>query len=530
MNKILVSVEKECLSFSKYNRAIADENLNNTNIIDVKSLKFSEEYILENIELVSTFINLITLKFNINKIIIKKLDIAETVIELIQNLSNIKYINFKEDKELSYTISSLLLENNNLEKIECYSLPLIMFHKFNKNQIETRNKILSTSEFLKINKIDTYSDLFNKDKIIVECIKQDDLQAIYYFFNNNKNLKKIELKKYDRKNLNGFLHLIKQNNLKNISIIIHESEETTKEILNDINLFEKLNKQYKVNIKVKYSKKYKVKNRIKELNVIMLRNIFVVLILVGIFLFVAYKFLDFKHYKSIESNIKEINDVVKKEEEKNNVDVDYIGEDIEDSYSNQKYYDSAYNKKYSKAYKELLKINEETIGWLIINNTNINYPVVQTTNNDYYLDHAYDKTENIAGWIYVDYRNNLDLMDKNTIIYGHSGLKSNVMFSSLNNVLNENWYTNENNLRIYFSIKGKQYIFNIFSIYVVDVTSDYLDINFNTAEDYINFIKMIKGRSINDFNVEVTANDKILTLSTCYKDSSRRLVVHAKMN
>ena len=51
-----------------------------------------------------------------------------------------------------------------------------------------------------------------------------------------------------------------------------------------------------------------------------------------------------------------------------------------------------------------------------------------------------------------------------------------------------------------------------------------------TDDDYINFINMIKERSINNFNIEVTVNDKILTLSTCYKDDSKRLVVHAKMN
>ena len=67
MNKILILVEKDCVSFSKYNRNISEENLNNTNVIDVKSLKFTEEYILENLELVTTFINLVVLKFSVNK-------------------------------------------------------------------------------------------------------------------------------------------------------------------------------------------------------------------------------------------------------------------------------------------------------------------------------------------------------------------------------------------------------------------------------------------------------------------------------
>ena len=109
MNKILISVEKECLSFSKYTKNINEENLNNTNIIDVKSLKLTEEYINKNIELVSTFINLIVLKFNLNKVIIKHQEIAETILKVLKKINNIKNIIFSEDKELTYTISSLLL-------------------------------------------------------------------------------------------------------------------------------------------------------------------------------------------------------------------------------------------------------------------------------------------------------------------------------------------------------------------------------------------------------------------------------------
>ena len=114
MSIILVSVEKENISFSKYNRQINENNLNNTNVIDVKSLKFTEDYILENMELVSTFINLLILKFNINKFVIKNLEISETILKLAENLNSVKNINFSEDRELTYTICAKLLQNNNL--------------------------------------------------------------------------------------------------------------------------------------------------------------------------------------------------------------------------------------------------------------------------------------------------------------------------------------------------------------------------------------------------------------------------------
>ena len=74
-------------------------------------------------------------------------------------------------------------------------------------------------------------------------------------------------------------------------------------------------------------------------------------------------------------------------------------------------------------FNDLLAKNSDTVGWIQVQGTNINYPIVQTTNNDYYLNHAFDKTENKAGWVYMDYRNNAVDFNQNTIIYAHSQQK-----------------------------------------------------------------------------------------------------------
>ena len=68
---------------------------------------------------------------------------------------------------------------------------------------------------------------------------------------------------------------------------------------------------------------------------------------------------------------------------------------------------------------ELRKINSDTKGWIKVNGTNINYPFVQTSNNDYYLNRSFDKSLNKSGWVFMDYRNNLTNLDKNTILYAH---------------------------------------------------------------------------------------------------------------
>lgn len=523
MKNILVSVEKNSLVFSKYIKDVDTEDLNKTNVIDIKNLKFTEQYIIDNIELVSMYFNCIIVKFEINKAIIKSLDIAPTVLILIKRLTKINYISFSEDKELTYTISSLLLENNNLEKIDCYSLPNIMFYRFAKDQIETRSEILSTSKFLVWNKIHTYSDLFNKERIVIEEeLNESDLPALIHFLDNNKNLKKVELKKYSRKNLLGIIYHLNQNNLRRVNILIYEDKETTNDIISDMKLFDKLIKKYNVNIKIKYSKEYKQKNEIKELNIVMLKYILIICLIAGIGLFIAYKLLEKKDMDNIEKNIEKI--------EKNITD-NLVGSDnleigdLEDSNSTNSYYQS-----YSKVYNELKSINSDTIGWISVANTKVNYPVVQTTDNEYYLNHAFDKSKNIAGWIYVDYRNNMDNISKNTIIYGHSIKNGTIMFSSLIKTLNSNWYNNEENLNINFSIKGQDVNWKIFSIYTIEKTNDYLYTDFSTDDEYFSFINKLQSRSIKNFDSHINKDSKILTLSTCYKDDSQRLVIHAYMN
>ena len=66
---------------------------------------------------------------------------------------------------------------------------------------------------------------------------------------------------------------------------------------------------------------------------------------------------------------------------------------------------------------ELIKINPDTVGYIKVNNTNIDYPIVKTDNNSFYLDHSFDKTYNKAGWVFMDYRNSNDYLDANTILY-----------------------------------------------------------------------------------------------------------------
>lgn len=170
--------------------------------------------------------------------------------------------------------------------------------------------------------------------------------------------------------------------------------------------------------------------------------------------------------------------------------------------------------------------NNDTIGWLQVNGTNINYPVVQTSNNEYYLTHDFTKKYNDGGWIFADYRNNL-VNDKNLIIYGHARLNL-TMFGTLKNVIKASWYTNNDNHLVRLSTINSNMSYQVFSTYVIEAEDYYIKTDFNSNEDYLKFLNEIKSRSVYNYGVNLDENDRILTLSTCYTDN-KRVVLHAKL-
>lgn len=176
-------------------------------------------------------------------------------------------------------------------------------------------------------------------------------------------------------------------------------------------------------------------------------------------------------------------------------------------------------------FNNLNSINSSTVGWLEVNNTKISYPFVQASDNEYYLTHTFDNSINYSGWVFLDYRNDKNLTDKNTIIYAHS-MKNNTMFGSLKNVLSSEWYSDSNNHYIRMSTFNKNLIWQVFSIYTIDTTDDYLKINFNNNNDFYAFYNLLVSRSIYTFNCPFSQNSQILTLSTCY-NSNQKLVLHA---
>ena len=270
----------------------------------------------------------------------------------------------------------------------------------------------------------------------------------------------------------------------------------------------------------KKKKKYKLK----------WKNLIALLIFLIAFIFLIKSGIDLINYfidtNNTNEEIKSIEDAVKIEEVPDNENTEII-EQKEEVPKDNPYWDYIKMNLISVNFDDLLKINTETKGWIQVNGTNINYPFVQTSNNDYYLTHSYDKSYNQAGWVFMDYRNDTISYDKNTILYAH-GMNNKTMFGSLRNILNSSWYNNTNNHIIKLSTPTENTLWQVFSVYHIETTNDYIQTEFTSDEEYQSFLDMLKGRSAVTFDTSLNTTDKILTLSTCYNKTDK-VVMHAKL-
>jgi len=179
-------------------------------------------------------------------------------------------------------------------------------------------------------------------------------------------------------------------------------------------------------------------------------------------------------------------------------------------------------------FETLSNTNKDTIGWMIFNNEFINNPVVHTTNNSYYLNHTFNRASSVVGTIFMDYRNN-SFEDRNVVLFGHSNLDRS-MFGSLNDVFKEGFFDTKDADIIYiFDTNNNLLKYQIFSYYIINSEEYYISTYFND-QSFQTFLNTIKNRSYSDRNIDITVEDKILTLSTCAgaEGTDRRRVIHAK--
>ena len=205
-------------------------------------------------------------------------------------------------------------------------------------------------------------------------------------------------------------------------------------------------------------------------------------------------------------------------------------------------------------FESLKKVNEDIIGWIRVNALDISYPIAQSTDNDYYLHRTFERVDNFAGCIFMEYQNHSDFSDKHTfgqeenaagtlfvdsnitdgmdarhvIIYGHN-MKNGSMFGTLRKFYEDEVYEKAPYFWIY--TPDKIYRYDIFSCAEVAVDSLAYQITFSEEGSFEKYIDDAYSRSVVKGNdIKVTAEDKIVTLSTCTGNESTRFIVQGKLS
>lgn len=184
--------------------------------------------------------------------------------------------------------------------------------------------------------------------------------------------------------------------------------------------------------------------------------------------------------------------------------------------------------------EELQKENNEIIGWLEIEGTNINYPVLQGTDNEFYMKNNYKKEKSKDGSIFLDKSYNWDIPSSNLLLYGHNN-KNGIMFQDLLKYKNEDFY--KEHTKIKFTTNKEDNVYEIISVFYSrvyyksekNVFRYYYFVNANNEQEYNDFVNNAKKSSIYDTGVNANYGDQLLTLSTCeYSQEDGRFVVVAK--
>ncbi|MBP3920276.1 MAG: class B sortase [Bacilli bacterium] len=542
MKKILISLINDTINFKyKIDKTKEEKDLTktlmNTNVICNDELIFSDNYLKNNSKIMTSFLNELIKEKKINKLVIEEFDIVNIVLNITNDIKSITKLYISCDNTINYTIYEKLLESKYLKYINCFEIPSFMLEKLCNNDVivDLRCEIISISNFVYQNNLINYTKLYYRKTLkIFTKMTKEDLEDFETFCQINRNLKTIYIYDIDIKSIENIYNIIEKTNKKNIKILLHQNLDNTKIINDNIKELKIINKKLIKNcnskIQITYGIDYIRKNFFKQLSITNIKTCLLIIIALELIVFISVKINNHKTKQNIEE-ISEIQNDMSEYFNDTDIEKDTLDEtqnnETQNEETNNEPIITAYNTKYEQSFEKLNNINNDTKAWLTLNNTSINYPVVQTSDNDFYLKHDFNKDANANGWIFIDYRNNMEQLDQNTIIYGHN-VQGTSMFATLKYTLREWWYNNKENLNITFNTPTKQMKAEIFSVYVIDNTNDYLYINFND-QDYTNFINMIKGRSFKDFGIEFTTNDKMITLSTCTDKGDKRLVVHAKI-
>lgn len=180
-------------------------------------------------------------------------------------------------------------------------------------------------------------------------------------------------------------------------------------------------------------------------------------------------------------------------------------------------------------FDELLKQNENVVGWITVEGTQIDYPILQSDNNIDYLTENFYGDESRAGSVFLDFRNDITSSNLNTVVYGHR-MKDGSMFQHLTKFLDRDFF--ETHRTFEFDTLYNSYEAEVFAVYNTLTDFNYIQTDFSSGEEYKQLLLNIQEKSKFKSDVDLSEDDQIITLSTCdyeLDQNDGRLVVHAKL-
>ena len=175
-------------------------------------------------------------------------------------------------------------------------------------------------------------------------------------------------------------------------------------------------------------------------------------------------------------------------------------------------------------FKALQQEYPDVVAWLKMEDVDVSYPIVQGSDNEYFLHHDPTGQDNIDGSIFLDYRNKSLDTDLYALVYGHNMLDES-MFGQLDNYVSEDFYQKGSG-SFYIYTPAGAYRYKIFAVNVVDPSDDAYQVGFGNTQAFNAFVRQLKENSMYDTGVEVSGSDNVVTLSTC--SDVNRLVLSAK--
>ena len=166
----------------------------------------------------------------------------------------------------------------------------------------------------------------------------------------------------------------------------------------------------------------------------------------------------------------------------------------------------------SMDFTELLKVNPDIKGWIFGEGTNVDYPVLHTDNNDFYMDHLYNKEYNSSGSIFSDYRNRGDFTDRNTVLYGHH-MGNGTMFGSIEHYASQDFYDATPTMMLY-TPEG-DYLIELICGTHESGDDQFVEFDFKTEEEFQEYVESFRKRSTFKSDVQVQPGDKLISLCTC---------------